>query len=83
MSGVLMLCPSAAWGGAERMADTLREEALRAGWRCALELPFDARAQWDAATPREGMARRVGKSVRTVQYWLAEMFEQLRESLGE
>jgi DNA-directed RNA polymerase specialized sigma24 family protein len=32
---------------------------------------------------REEMAKRAGKSLRTVQYWLAEMLDQLRESLGE
>ncbi len=32
---------------------------------------------------REEMARRVGKSLRTVQYWLAEMLDQLREGLAE
>src|SRR4051794_26953882 len=38
---------------------------------------------WREGTPREKMAKAVGKSVRTVQYWLAEMFDQLRECLGE
>lgn len=37
---VLQLAASAAWGGAEQVADTLRAEALRAGWRSTLELPF-------------------------------------------
>jgi RNA polymerase sigma-70 factor, ECF subfamily len=38
---------------------------------------------WREGQSREETARMVGKSVRTVQYWLAEMFEQLRECLGE
>jgi len=38
---------------------------------------------WREGTPREEMARRLKKSVRTVQYWLAEMLEQMRQSLGE
>lgn len=38
---------------------------------------------WLAGERREEMARRTGKSLRTIQYWLAEMLDQLRESLGE
>ena len=38
---------------------------------------------WREGTPREEMARQMGKSLRTIQYWLAEMIDQLRESLGE
>ena len=38
---------------------------------------------WVAGDKREEIARRAGKSLRTVQYWLAEMLDQLRESLGE
>src|SRR5262249_8971518 len=38
---------------------------------------------WLAGERREEMARRAGKSLRTIQYWLAEMLDQLRESLGE
>jgi RNA polymerase sigma-70 factor (ECF subfamily) len=45
-------------------------------WRQLWEL-------WKEGTPREKMAQHLGKSVRTIQYWLAEMFEQLRECLGE
>ena len=29
------------------------------------------------------MAKRSGKSLRTIQYWLAEMLDQLRERLSE
>lgn len=50
---VLMLSPSAAWGGAERMADTLRAECEQNGWRTRLALPFDRHEQWNAAVPRE------------------------------
>ncbi|MGF1579334.1 MAG: RNA polymerase sigma factor [Gemmataceae bacterium] len=32
---------------------------------------------------RKDIARRVGRSVRTVQYWLAEMFEQIQEQFGD
>lgn len=45
-------------------------------WRRAWEL-------WKEGTSREDMAKTLGKSVRTVQYWLAEMFDQLRECLAE
>jgi DNA-directed RNA polymerase specialized sigma24 family protein len=38
---------------------------------------------WAQGVPREVMAQRAGKSLRTVQYWLAEMLDQLREGLGE
>jgi len=45
-------------------------------WRRVWELYREGRS-------REEMARAAGKSVRTIHYWLAEMFEQLREGLGE
>lgn len=48
--------------------------------------PAEWRQVWDgwlAGEKREEMARRLGKSLRTIQYWLAEMLDQLRESLGE
>jgi len=45
-------------------------------WRRAWEL-------WREGTSREEMAKALGKSVRTVQYWLAEMIDQLREWLAE
>jgi RNA polymerase sigma factor (sigma-70 family) len=38
---------------------------------------------WVAGTPREELARRSGKSLRTIQYWLAEMLDQLREQLRD
>lgn len=38
---------------------------------------------WRDGEEREEMAKQLGKSVRTVQYWLAEMLEQLRECLKE
>jgi DNA-directed RNA polymerase specialized sigma24 family protein len=48
--------------------------------------PPDWRRVWDLwrdGTTREEIARTVGKSVRTVQYWLAEMLEQLRDGLTD
>jgi RNA polymerase sigma-70 factor (ECF subfamily) len=38
---------------------------------------------WTQGERREEMARRVGKSLRTIHYWLAEMLDQVRESLGD
>ena len=38
---------------------------------------------WVQGMRREEMAKRAGKSLRTVQYWLAEMLDQLRECLAE
>jgi RNA polymerase sigma factor (sigma-70 family) len=38
---------------------------------------------WTQGERREEMARRTGKSLRTIQYWLAEMLDQLRECLEE
>jgi RNA polymerase sigma factor (sigma-70 family) len=48
--------------------------------------PEEWRKVWDLwvqGTRREEMARLAGKSVRTVQYWLAEMLDHVREALGE
>ena len=44
--------------------------------------PPEWRAVWDdwvQGMSREEMAKRAGKSLRTLQYWLAEMLDQLRE----
>jgi RNA polymerase sigma-70 factor (ECF subfamily) len=38
---------------------------------------------WVQGERREEMARRAGRSQRTIQYWLAEMLDHLRESLAE
>jgi RNA polymerase sigma-70 factor (ECF subfamily) len=38
---------------------------------------------WVQGVRREEMAKRSGKSLRTIQYWLAEMLDQLRERLSE
>lgn len=45
-------------------------------WRCVWEW-------WVQGMRRDEMARRSGKSLRTIQYWLAEMLDQLRECLAE
>jgi RNA polymerase sigma-70 factor (ECF subfamily) len=38
---------------------------------------------WVQGEKREDMAKKAGRSLRTIQYWLAEMLDQVRESLGE
>jgi RNA polymerase sigma factor (sigma-70 family) len=38
---------------------------------------------WTQGVRREAIAKKVGKSVRTIQYWLAEMLDQVRERLEE
>jgi RNA polymerase sigma factor (sigma-70 family) len=38
---------------------------------------------WVQGVRRDEMARRSGKSLRTIHYWLAEMLDQLRECLGD
>jgi RNA polymerase sigma factor (sigma-70 family) len=38
---------------------------------------------WVQGLKREEMAKRAGKSLRTIHYWLAEMIDQVREGLGE
>jgi RNA polymerase sigma factor (sigma-70 family) len=48
--------------------------------------PPDWRQFWDwfaQGVPREEMARRAGKSLRTVQYRLAEILDQVREGLAD
>ena len=38
---------------------------------------------WLQGVRRDEMAKRSGKSLRTIQYWLAEMLDQLRDCLAE
>lgn len=49
---IVQLAPSAGWGGAEQMAETVRLECERAGWRTRLELPFSRDEQWNPAAER-------------------------------
>jgi RNA polymerase sigma-70 factor, ECF subfamily len=54
--------------------------------RVAARFPPEWRQVWEwwlQGERREEMARRSGKSLRTIQYWLAEMLDELREALGE
>src|SRR5262245_8511080 len=54
--------------------------------RAVAQFPADGRRVWEMwkeGKPREEIARTVGKSVRTVHYWMAEMFDQLRECLAD
>jgi RNA polymerase sigma factor (sigma-70 family) len=62
-------------------AETL--ERVRQAVAC---FPLEWQRVWDwwlEGVRRDEMAKRSGKSLRTVQYWLAEMLDHLRESLGE
>ncbi len=48
------------------------------------KFPEDWRKLWDwwvQGLGREEMARLAGKSLRTIQYWLAEMLDQVRQAL--
>jgi RNA polymerase sigma-70 factor (ECF subfamily) len=38
---------------------------------------------WVQGVRRDEMAKRTGKSLRTIQYWLAEMLDQVREALAD
>jgi RNA polymerase sigma-70 factor (ECF subfamily) len=52
--------------------------------RVAARFPPEWRQVWEwwlQGERREEMARRSGKSLRTIQYWLAEMLDELREAL--
>ncbi|MBY0230589.1 MAG: sigma-70 family RNA polymerase sigma factor [Gemmataceae bacterium] len=61
-------------------------ETLERIERIASGFPAEWRQAWDdyvSGEKREDIARRLGRSLRTVQYWLAEMLDQVREGLGE
>ena len=48
--------------------------------------PPEWRQAWEgyvAGEKREAIAKRLGRSLRTIQYWLAEMLDQVREAMGE
>ena len=50
------------------------------------QFPEDWRRLWEwwvQGLTREEMAQQAGKSLRTIQYWLAEMLDQVREALRE
>jgi RNA polymerase sigma factor (sigma-70 family) len=54
--------------------------------RIVSHFPAEWRQVWDMwaqGEKREEMARKTGRSLRTIQYWLAEMLDHVRESLGE
>lgn len=54
--------------------------------RAVARFPPEWRSVWDGwvrGDRREDIARRSGKSLRTIHYWLAEMLDQLREYLAE
>jgi RNA polymerase sigma factor (sigma-70 family) len=54
--------------------------------RTLAQFPPEWRSVWEwwvQGVRRDEMARRAGKSPRTIQYWLAEMLDQLRECLAD
>ncbi len=66
--------------------EALDRESVERIERAVARFPPEWRAVWEAwarGERREEMARGAGKSLRTIQYWLAEMLDQVRESLGE
>jgi RNA polymerase sigma factor (sigma-70 family) len=84
------LQPSAQLYPLEQLPDTRPEppdpETLERIERIVSQFPPEWREAWAgyvAGEKREDLARRLGRSLRTVQYWLAEMLDQVREGLGD
>lgn len=53
--------------------------------KAVARFPAEWRQVWDgyvAGEKREEIAKRLSRSLRTIQYWLAEMLDQVREALG-
>ena len=62
------------------------QETLDRIARIVERFPPEWRQAWEgyvAGEKREAIAERLERSLRTVQYWLAEMLDQIREGLGE
>ncbi len=62
------------------------QETLERIERTVARFPQEWRDVWAgyvAGERREEIAKRLGRSLRTVQYWLAEMLDRIREGLGE
>src|SRR5262245_14746188 len=86
------LPPSSATFPLEQVADTRAEpgsapdpDTLERIEVAVSRFPPDWRQAWEgyiAGEKREEIARKLGRSLRTVQYWLAEMLDQVREALG-
>ncbi|HZT82220.1 MAG TPA: sigma-70 family RNA polymerase sigma factor [Gemmataceae bacterium] len=69
---------------ADRRAPAPDRETIERIEQAVGRFPPEWRVVWDLwvqGAGREEMARRVGKSLRTVQYWLAEMLDQVREAV--
>jgi RNA polymerase sigma factor (sigma-70 family) len=61
-------------------------ETLERIERTVSRFPPEWRLIWDLwvqGVRRDEMAKRTGKSLRTIQYWLAEMLDQVREALTD
>jgi RNA polymerase sigma-70 factor (ECF subfamily) len=70
----------------DQRPSSLDRETLEQIENAVARFPPPWREVWEAwlgGERREEIARRAGKSLRTIQYWLAEMLDQLRETLGE
>jgi RNA polymerase sigma factor (sigma-70 family) len=73
---------------ADEIADTrahgIDRDTLEAIEQTVARFPAEWRQLWDwwkQGLGREEMAKRAGKSLRTVQYWLAEMLDQVRAAV--
>jgi RNA polymerase sigma factor (sigma-70 family) len=70
----------------ESKTDPPDAETIERIERVVAGFPIEWRKVWEGfvqGVRREELARRAGKSVRTIQYWLAEMVDQIREAVGE
>jgi RNA polymerase sigma factor (sigma-70 family) len=71
---------------ADRRPQSVPTELLEQIERTLARFPEEWRAVWGLwlqGKHRDEIAREAGRSVRTVHYWLAEMLDQLRESMGD
>ncbi len=65
---------------------SIDQDTLDAIEQTVAKFPEEWKKLWDWWTQglgREEMARQAGKSLRTIQYWLAEMLDQVRQALQD
>jgi len=70
----------------QRGPDALDRETLDRVEQVVGRFPPEWQTIWEGyvhGQPREEMAQKAGKSLRTIQYWLAEILDAIREELGE
>jgi RNA polymerase sigma factor (sigma-70 family) len=84
------LAPAAGPLPAQEIADSRTPppdaETIERIQQAVTRFPEEWRKVWDLWTQgvrREEIARKAGKSVRTIHYWIAEMLDQLRECLAD